>query len=65
MLAGVLAIFLVQMPASAAMTPPVLGPVVDWLLVEPVTATVRGVLLGSSLGLLIVGLRFLLGRNDV
>jgi hypothetical protein len=65
MLAGVLAIFLVQMPASAAMTPPAFGPVVDWLLVEPVTATVRGVLLGSSLGLLIVGLRFLLGRNDV
>jgi hypothetical protein len=65
MLAGMLVIFLVQMPASASLTPSALGPIVNWLLMEPATAIVRGVLLGSSLGLAIVGLRFLLGRNEV
>jgi hypothetical protein len=65
MLAGALVIFVVQTPASASMLPPTFGPIVNWLLIEPVTATVRGVLLGSSLGLVIVGLRFLLGRNEV
>jgi hypothetical protein len=65
MLAGVLVIFLAQMPASVSILGPDFGSIVNWLLIEPVTATMRGVLLGSSLGLAIVGLRFLFGRNEV
>ncbi|MBE2238781.1 MAG: hypothetical protein IAE81_13400 [Caldilineaceae bacterium] len=62
MLAGFLVILAAQTPFIFAWLPPGSAGVADWLLNAPVMAALRGVLLGSSLALLIVGLRLLLGR---
>ena len=75
MLLGVLIVLLVQMPAAAdvaraplaaisataaaANEPLTTANVLFWLLNAPVTAAVRGVLLGSGLALLVVGVRAL------
>ncbi len=63
MLAGALTTLLAQMPISANLLSPAVGNLADWLLTYPVMATLRGVLLGSALALLIGGVRFLLGRG--
>lgn len=64
MVAGALLMFVAQMPVSAAWLPVPLFEAMAWLLTHPLLATVRGVLLGSGLALLIAGLRFLIGRTD-
>ncbi len=63
MLAGTLLMLVVQMPASANFLPTFMGESMDWLLQAPVMATFRGALLGSALALLLVGVRYLLGRR--
>lgn len=63
MLAGALLMLVAQMPASSNLLPPEFASVVAWLLQAPVMAILRGALLGSSLALAIVGIRFLLGRT--
>jgi len=62
MLAGFLVILAAQTPFIFAWLPPESAGVADWLLNAPVMAALRGVLLGGSLALLVVGLRLLLGR---
>lgn len=71
MLLGTLTVLLVQMPALAEVAQTPIGgslPVADgmslaaiafWLLNAPITAAVRGVLLGSALALLVAGARAL------
>lgn len=63
MLAGALVVFLTQLPVVTL--PPSVQTTLFWLMEQPVTATFRGVLLGSALALVIVGVRFLLGRTEV
>jgi hypothetical protein len=63
MLAGALIVLVAQMPATYNVLPFAVGEWVGWLLQVPVMATVRGALLGSTLVLLVFGLRFLLGRS--
>lgn len=64
MLAGTLTMLVIQMPASANLLPTFLGETVNWLLQAPVMATFRGALLGSALALLLIGVRYLLGRTE-
>jgi hypothetical protein len=63
MLAGCLVILVAQMPLIALPTPA--RDVVNWLVERPGSAVLRGALLGGSLAMLIVGVRFLLGRSEV
>ncbi len=63
MLAGALVVLIAQMPVSHTFLPTIYSEWVNWLLQVPVMATVRGAILGSTLALLIVGMRFLLGRS--
>lgn len=63
MLAGALIVLVTQMPVSHTLLPSLWGEWVSWLLQVPVMATLRGALLGSTLALLLVGARFLLGRS--
>ncbi|RIK40186.1 MAG: hypothetical protein DCC55_15825 [Chloroflexi bacterium] len=63
MLAGALVIFVAQLPIFAL--PPAAQTVFNWLLSQPISATFRGVLLGSSLALIVIAVRFLLGRTEV
>jgi hypothetical protein len=63
MLAGALVIFVAQLPVVGL--PPAAQAAFNWLLNHPVAATFRGILLGSSLALLLIGVRFLLGRTEV
>lgn len=63
MLVGALIVLVAQMPATYNVLPFAVGEWVGWLLQVPVMATVRGALLGSTLALLVFGLRFLLGRS--
>ncbi len=63
MLAGALIVLVAQMPASRTLLPASYGEWVGWLLQVPVMATVRGAILGSTLALLVFGMRFLLGRS--
>ncbi len=62
MLAGFLVILAVQTPFLASSLPPNSQDAANWFLNIPVMATLRGVLLGGSLALLVVGLRLLMGR---
>lgn len=62
MLAGFLVILAVQTPFIASWLPPNSVDAANWFLNLPVMATLRGVLLGGSLALLVVGLRLLVGR---
>jgi hypothetical protein len=62
MLAGALIVFLAQWPLVAQWLPPAYVQATFWLLDAPVMAALRGVLLGSGLALLIIGLRLLLGK---
>lgn len=63
MLFGVLTMMLAQLPIVAL--PPTLRAALHWLLLQPVMVTFRGVLLGSGLALVVIGIRFLLGRTEV
>ncbi len=65
MLAGALLILLVQMPAANSVLSPLWVKLANWTLTVPITAIMRGAILGSGLALLIAGVRFLLGRNAV
>jgi hypothetical protein len=62
MLAGTLIVLLAQWPLATQWLPPAYAQATFWLLDAPVMAALRGVLLGSGLALLIVGLRLLLGK---
>jgi hypothetical protein len=63
MLAGALLVLIAQMPVSRTVLPTLYDEWVGWLLQVPVMATVRGAILGSTLALLLFGLRFILGRS--
>lgn len=60
LLATSLAMFFVQLPFSAALIPG-LSLVRDWLMAVPITAGVRGILLGAALGTIATSLRVLIG----
>jgi hypothetical protein len=62
LLAGFLVILAAQTPFVTAWLPPGSADAANWFLNAPVMAALRGVLLGGSLALLVVGLRLLLGR---
>jgi hypothetical protein len=62
MLAGAVIVLLAQWPLLTQWLPPAYGEVSFWLLDAPVMAALRGVLLGSGIALLIVGLRLLVGK---
>jgi hypothetical protein len=62
MLAGTLIVLLAQWPLPAQWLPPAFAGVAFWLLDGPVMAALRGLLLGSGIALLVIGLRLLLGR---
>ena len=64
MLAGALLVLIAQMPASRTVLPAVYDEWVGWLLQVPVMVTLRGAILGSTLALLLLGLRFILGRSQ-
>lgn len=62
MLAGALLILVVQLPLAADWLPQWFGALAQWFVDVPGMAALRGLLLGSGLAMLIVGLRMLLGR---
>jgi hypothetical protein len=62
MLVGAVIVLLAQWPLLTQWLPPAYGQVTFWLLDAPVMAALRGVLLGSGIALLIVGLRLLVGK---
>lgn len=62
LLAGFLLILAAQTPFISTWLPPGSTEVANWFLNVPVMAALRGVLLGGSLALLVVGLRLLTGR---
>jgi hypothetical protein len=64
MLIGALLILMAQMPANAPLLSPTVQFGIDWVVSQPLTAVMRGALLGGGVGLLMVGLRFLLGRTE-
>ena len=60
LVAGALLMLLVQTPASHQLMPEALVGLFDWLLNWPITAAMRGVLLGGVLGLLLISIRLIL-----
>lgn len=60
LLATSLVMFFIQLPFSAALVPglPLLR---DWIMAVPITAGVRGILLGAALGTIATSLRVLIG----
>lgn len=63
MLMGALIMFGTQLPISQDFLGIQIQPSVNWLIDQPVMAAMRGALLGSSLAILVIGLRFLTGRQ--
>jgi hypothetical protein len=63
LLAGALIVLLAQWPLLTPLLPPAFAGFTFWLLDGPIMAALRGLLLGSGLALLVVGLRLLLGRG--
>lgn len=67
MLTGALLMLIMQMPATYNLFAPTmgasLGSAMGWLLQTGVMATLRGALLGSSLALMVVAVRYLMGRT--
>lgn len=59
MAAGALLALLVQTPYTYQLLPDGLVAVFDWLLVWPVTAALRGLLLGGALAVLFIGIRLI------
>lgn len=62
-LVGVLLVMAVQMPIANTLLPQALGALIDWLLVVPVMAALRGAILGSSFALILVAARYLLRQR--
>lgn len=62
MLAGAVLILVAQWPLATQWLPPALVTATVWLLDGPVMAALRGLLLGSGIALLVVGLRLLAGK---
>lgn len=60
---GVLAMALAQMPAARVLLPAQFSSTMVWMVDVPLTATLRGVLIGVALALVIVAARYLLGRR--
>ena len=58
-LAGALLMLMVQTPFGYQLLPSALIDLLDWLLNWPVMAAMRGVLLGSALAVMIIGLRLI------
>ncbi len=63
LLAGVLLVFAVQMPIANAVLPATIANFVDWVVDVPAMSALRGALLGSSIALVIVAIRFLLSSR--
>ncbi len=63
-LAGILLTLLAQTPAAQALLAPAWSTTIAWILNGPVTATLRGALLGVGLALVVVALRTLAGRSS-
>lgn len=64
MVVGALLMLVVQLPISLLLLPSPVMVALRWWFTQPIMATMRGALIGSSLALLVVGLHFLLGRNQ-
>jgi hypothetical protein len=62
MLAGALIVLLAQWPLLTQWLPPAFATATFWLLDGPIMAALRGLLLGSGIALLVIGLRLLLGK---
>jgi len=62
MLAGALLVLVAQWPLAAQWLPPAYVAAIFWLLDGPVMAALRGLLLGSGIALLVIGLRLLAGK---
>ena len=62
MLVGTLIVLLAQWPLATQWLPPAYAQATFWLVDAPVMAALRGVLLGSGIALLVVGLRLLVGK---
>lgn len=62
-LLGLLAAALAQMPAARALLPPVFSNAAVWFVDVPLTATLRGVLIGVGLAMVIVAVRYVAGRR--
>lgn len=62
-LIGALLMFFIQIPASTVLLTDASRSTFDWLLNQPIMAALRGVLLGSGLALLVIFVRFVLGRS--
>lgn len=62
MLVGALIVLLAQWPLATQWLPPAYAQATFWLVDAPVMAALRGVLLGSGIALLVVGLRLLVGK---
>lgn len=63
LLAGFLLMLAAQTPLATFWLPPASADAANWFLNVTVMAALRGVLLGGSLALLVVGLRLLIGRS--
>lgn len=63
LLAGVLSMFLIQIPLSQSILAESVRDIFFWLIEWPVMAAFRGALLGMALALLIVAIRSLLGQQ--
>lgn len=64
MAAGALVTLLAQTPLSQNALPEVVTQFADWLLLGPVMAAMRGVLLGGAVATIFVGLRFFAGHKS-
>lgn len=62
MLAGALIVLIAQWPLAAGVLPPAFAGFAFWLLDGPAMAALRGLLLGSGIALLVIGLRLLVGK---
>ncbi len=62
-LAGLLLMLLAQTPAARTLLSPTVAASIAWLSNVPVTATLRGALLGVGLALVVIALRALFGRR--
>jgi hypothetical protein len=63
MVAGVLIMLFAQLPATRPSLPAAFDVALGWLLAVPLTGTLRGVLLGGALALLVLGARLLAGQE--
>jgi hypothetical protein len=60
---GLIFMALAQMPAARLFLPTVFSNATTWIVDVPLTATMRGVLIGMGLAMVIVAVRFLVGRR--